>query len=177
MLKTNIHKITTSALFLCLGLVLPLLTVQVKEIGDTLLPMHIPVLLCSVVCGWQYGLCVGFVLPFLRSFIFGMPPLYPNAVWMALELAAYGFTFGFIYSKFKVKKTQHIYISLLSAMLFGRVIWGIAKAILLGLKGKPFGISAFIAGGFLDALPGIILQIIIIPIIIIFLNKSKIAKK
>lgn len=176
MLKTKARKITVSALMLSIGLVLPLLTGQIKEIGDTLLPMHIPVLLCSVICGWQYGMTVGLMLPFLRSFIFGMPPLFPNAVWMALELAAYGFAFGFIYYKFKARKTQHIYISLLSAMLFGRVIWGIAKAILLGLKGKPFGISAFIAGGFLDALPGIILQIILIPIIIIILNKSKINK-
>ncbi|MBQ7045819.1 MAG: ECF transporter S component [Clostridia bacterium] len=175
--KKSVHKITTSALLLCLGLVLPLLTAQVKEIGDTLLPMHFPVLLCSCICGWQYGLSVGFILPFLRSFIFGMPPIYPNAVWMAFELAAYGFAFGFIYSKFKVQKTHHIYISLISAMLFGRVVWGIAKAILLGLKDKPFGISAFIAGGFLDALPGIVLQIIIIPVIILFLSKSKIVNK
>ena len=177
MKKNKLHNVVLAAMFLCIGMLLPLLTSQIKEIGDTLLPMHIPILLCSVVCGWQYGLCVGFMLPFVRSFIFGMPPIYPNAVWMSLELAAYGFAFGFIYNKFKKQKTHHIYISLISAMVFGRIVWGIAKALLLGLKGSSFGISAFIMGGFLDALPGIALQIILVPLIIIFLNKSKITNK
>ena len=92
-------------MFLAIGMVLPTLTMQIKEIGDTLLPMHLPVLLCGLICGPWYGLVIGFMLPFLRSVIFGMPPIYPNAVWMALELAAYGAVIGLVYLCFKKKKT------------------------------------------------------------------------
>jgi uncharacterized membrane protein len=87
-------------MFLALGIVLPFLTGQIKEIGDTLLPMHIPVMLCGLICGGKYGFAVGLVLPFLRSATVGMPPIYPNAVWMSAELATYGFMIGFLYFSF-----------------------------------------------------------------------------
>lgn len=161
MKKEELKKLIYAALFLALGIVLPFATAQIKEIGDSLLPMHLPVLICGFICSWKYGLAVGLVLPFIRSALFGMPPLYPQAVWMALELATYGLVAGLLY-----KKTGLKYLSLIAAMLFGRVVWGIAKAILLGVADKPFGISAFITGGFVDALPGIILQLILIPVIV-----------
>ncbi len=173
MKKTNIKRIVLSAMFLSIGFVLPMLTGQLKEIGDSILPMHIPVMLCGVICGGNYGLIVGLLLPFLRSAFFGMPPIFPNAVWMALELATYGFVIGFIYSRFKSKNIASIYISLITAMLTGRIVWGISKAILLGVQGKGFGFSMFIAGGFIDAVPGIILQLILIPVIIEVLNKKR----
>ncbi|MBQ4543558.1 MAG: ECF transporter S component [Clostridia bacterium] len=153
-------RLILSAVFLSLGIVLPFLTGQIKEIGDTLLPMHIPVMLCGLICGWKYGLAVGFLTPVLRGVIVGMPPLYPNAVWMAFELATYGFTIGFLYNRF-----HKIYISLIISMLSGRIVWGVVKAILLGVADKPFTIEAFIAGGITDAIPGIILQLVLIPII------------
>lgn len=160
-----------SAVLLAVGMVLPMLTMQVKEIGDSLLPMHIPVLLCGILCGWQYGGFIGLVLPFFRSVTFGMPPIYPNAVWMALELAAYGVAIGLVYSAFKKKNILSIYVSLVSAMLLGRVVWGIAKAVLLGVGGKPFTFTMFWVGGFADALPGIILQLVLIPLLVTVLNK------
>lgn len=98
-MKHKIQKLVFAALCLSLGMTLPLLTSQMKEIGDTLLPMHLPVMLCGLMCGYQYGFVVGCCLPFFRSLVFGMPPIYPNAVWMALELATYGLTIGFIYNK------------------------------------------------------------------------------
>lgn len=165
MKNKNIRKIIISAMFLSIGLVLPLITGQIKEIGDSLLPMHLPVLLCGLICGGGYGFTVGITLPFLRSAIFGMPPVYPNAVWMAAELAAYGLITGLIYSKFKKKNLTAIYVSLVTAMLSGRAVWGLAKALLLGLGGKSFTFAMFFAGGFADALPGIIIQLILIPII------------
>lgn len=164
-------KLVLSALFLSIGFVLPLLTSQIKEIGDTLLPMHIPVMLCGVICGAYYGFSVGLILPFLRSIIFSMPPMYPNALWMALELATYGLVIGVLYTHLKSGGLKRIYISLLSAMLAGRIVWGIAKVILLGLNGKAFTFAAFITGGFIDALPGIILQLILIPLILKVINK------
>lgn len=171
-MKNNaLRKMILSAVLLAVGMVLPMLTMQVKEIGDSLLPMHIPVLLCGILCGWQYGGFIGLVLPFFRSVTFGMPPIYPNAVWMALELAAYGVAIGLVYSAFKKKNILSIYVSLVSAMLLGRVVWGVAKAVLLGVGGKPFTFTAFWVGGFVDAVPGIILQLVLIPLLVTVLNK------
>lgn len=172
-MKTNVKKIVYSALFLSIGFVLPLFTAQIKEIGDTLLPMHIPVMLCGLICGKWYGLMVGALLPVLRSGFFSMPPIYPNAVYMALELMTYGFVIGLIYSKFENKTTKSVYLSLIPAMLIGRVVWGISKAVLLGIGGKPFTFLAFITGGFADALLGIALQLVLIPLIMKILTLKK----
>lgn len=171
MKKTNLQKLILSAVFLAIGIVLPFLTGQIKEIGDTLLPMHLPVMLCGLICSYKHGFAVGLVLPFLRSLMFSRPPMYPNAVWMALELATYGLVIGLAY-----KYTSKKYLSLIIAMLAGRVVWGIAKAVLLGMRGKAFGILAFITGGFTDAIPGIILQLIIVPLILRAFEKNLNAK-
>ena len=116
MRNNSVKKMILSAVFLALGMVLPLLTGQIKEIGDSLLPMHLPVMLCGLLCGWQYGGFIGLVLPFLRSVTFGMPPIYPQAVWMALELCAYGTVIGLMYLLLKRKNILSIYISLITAM-------------------------------------------------------------
>lgn len=165
MRKIQIKRLVLAAMFLCIGFVLPLLTGQIKEIGDSLLPMHLPVLLCGVLCGGSYGLVVGITLPFLRSVFFGMPPIYPNAIWMALELATYGLVIGILYARASKKSLKRLYLSLISAMLAGRVVWGVSKALLLGLGGKAFTVAMFVTGGFVDALPGIILQLILVPLI------------
>ena len=88
--SSHVRRLTYAALFLALALVLPFLTGQIPRIGSMLCPMHFPALLCGFVCGWPYGLAVGLIAPVLRSALFGMPPMYPTAVAMALELAAYG---------------------------------------------------------------------------------------
>ena len=95
----SIKKMILAAMFLAIGLVFPFFTAQVKEIGDSLLPVHFPVMLCGLVCGPWYGLGVGLILPLFRSVLFSMPPIYPNAVWMAMELATYGGVIGFCYHK------------------------------------------------------------------------------
>ena len=166
--KFNIKKLIFASMFLCIGFVLPLFTSGIKEIGDSLLPMHIPVMLCGLVCGSKYGLLAGAVLPILRSLAFSMPPIYPNAVWMAVELATYGFVIGLLYRK----NIKSVYISLITAMIAGRITWGITKAILLNVSGKSFTIPMFIIGGFIDAIPGIILQFILIPSIMAILIKK-----
>lgn len=169
--KQAITNIALSAMFLSIGFVLPIFTSQIKEIGDTLLPMHIPVMLCGLICGWKYGFIVGLILPFIRSVVFSMPPIYPNAVWMATELAVYGLVIGLLYFIINRKNTIGVYISLVSAMLIGRLAWGIAKTILLGVSGKAFTFSMFMIGGFVDAVPGIIIQLVLIPLIMAVLNK------
>ncbi len=162
----NIKKLALSGLFLALGVILPYFTGQIKEIGDSFLPMHLPVMIAGFLLGGKYGLLVGLILPFLKSIISGMPPIYPNAVWMSAELLTYGFMSGFLYHNFFKKKLWWLYSSLVLSMLSGRVVWGITKAILLGISHKPFGFEAFIIGGFIDAFPGIIMQIILIPPIV-----------
>lgn len=169
-------NLVLSAMFIGIGLVLPFLTGQIREIGNMLLPMHIPVFLCGIICGWQYGLTVGFILPLLRSVLFSMPSMYPNAVGMAFELAAYGFTVGFLYAHARPQGLKALYVSILISMLAGRVVWGVAQVILLGLGGKAFTFTAFIAGGFTQAVPGIILQLILIPAIMAALHKAKLVE-
>jgi len=170
-INTKIKALVLAAMFLAIGMVLPLITMQIKEIGDTLLPMHFPVLLCGFLCGWHYGATVGLILPFLRPAIFGMPPIFPNAIWMATELMTYGLVAGIMYSIFKSKNMKNIYISLITAQISGRIVWGITKALLLFYQAKPFGLMMFLTGGFLDAIPGIIIQLILIPVILNIANK------
>lgn len=171
----HVRRLVVSALFLAIGIVLPFLTGQIKEIGDTLLPMHLPVMLCGLICGWKYGAAVGAMLPFVRSALFGMPPIYPNAVWMAAELMAYGAIIGLVYAALGKQRLRDVYIALVSAMLGGRVVWGLVKALLLGVADKPFPLSAFLLGGFVDAAIGIVLQLLIIPPIMALIQSKRLS--
>ncbi len=165
------RKMVLSAFFMALGIVLPFLTGQIQQIGNMLLPMHIPVLLCGFICGWQYGLAVGFVTPLLRSVLFGMPPLMPTAAAMAVELAVYGLVTGLLYGKLP-KKTPYLYVSLLGAMIAGRIAWGIVAIPLFGIAGKGFSAQIFLSGAFLNAIPGIVLQIVLIPVVMMALTRA-----
>ena len=166
-------KIVLSAIFIALAYVLPFLTGNIPQIGSKLCPMHIPVILCGFICGWKYGLIVGVVSPLLRSLTLSMPPLFPTALAMSLELATYGFIAGLLHQLLPKTKVS-IYISLIVAMIVGRLVWGTAMFAFLG--NTQFGISAFWAGAVVNAIPGIIIQIVLIPLIIMFyetkLNKN-----
>ena len=170
--KTYVKNITLSAMFLAIGLVLPFFTGQIRTIGNMLLPMHLPVFLCGLICGWQYGAAVGLVLPVLRSFLFFMPPL-PLAVVMAFELATYGGVAGFLYNHSKWKCVLALYRSMIVAMLAGRVVWAIGRTVLAGFNPKfGFGLGVFLTSGFVEALPGIILQLTLIPVIMVALDRT-----
>ncbi len=169
-------NLVLSAGFLALGLILPFFTAQIREIGNMLLPMHIPVLICGFVCGWQYGLAVGFITPLLRSMVFGMPPMLPTATAMAFELASYGAVSGLLYRALP-KKNVSVYISLIGAMIAGRLIWGLINVPIYGIAGKAYSWQIFMGGAFLNAIPGIILQLVMIPIIIIALQRAGIMEK
>ena len=161
----QVRRITYSALCLALAMVLPFLTGQIPQIGSALCPMHIPVLLCGFLCGWPWGLAIGFIAPLLRSVSFGMPVMIPGAVAMAFELATYGAVSGFLYRKFP-KTIPGIYAALLIAMISGRVVWGIARLILAGLQGNGFTFAMFLSGAITTAIPGIIVHLILIPVIV-----------
>lgn len=163
-------KLTLSAVFLALGLILPFFTGQIQEIGNKLLPMHIPVLLCGFICGWKHGLLVGFITPLLRSLLYSMPAP-TNAIGMAFELATYGAVVGILYSKLAKSKLR-IYICLLVAMIVGRIVWGAVSIVIYGISQSAFTWQMFLGGALLNAIPGIILQIVLIPIIILALEKA-----
>jgi thiamine transporter ThiT len=167
----NTRKLILSALFLALGYVLPFFTGQIPAVGKMLLPMHIPVLLCGFVCGWQYGLMVGFIVPLFRSVLAGMPVMMPTAVGMAFELATYGVLCGLLYRKLP-KKPVNTYVTLISAMIGGRIVWGIVSILLYGMQGNAFSWQLFMGGALLNAIPGIVVQLVLIPIIVMILEKT-----
>lgn len=175
----NVRNLVLAAMFLALGLVMPFLTMQIPEIGSMMCPMHIPVLICGFVCGWPYGLLVGFITPILRSAIFGMPYMMPTAVCMAFELATYGAMAGLLYKLLKkIVKSNVIgtYVSLIGAMLVGRVVWGLVSYAVYTIMGNLFTWQIFVGGAFLTAIPGIIVQLVVIPPIVIILRKMNYIK-
>ena len=174
--REKTYKLVLSALFLALCLVLPILTGGIPAIGNMLLPMHIPVLLCGLICGWQYGVVVGFEAPLLRSVLFGMPPMYPVAIAMAFELAAYGLIIGLVYAAVHKRGVAALYISLLTAMVGGRLVWGLAEVVLLGMAGNAFTLQAFLSGALLSAVPGILLQLVLIPAVMVALDRTGVVR-
>ncbi len=170
--NNNLLNLVLSAMFLSLGIVLPFLTGQIKEIGNMLLPMHIPVMLCGLVCGPQYGLLIGAIAPIMRSSLFGMPVMFPSAISMAFELATYGFVIGYLFKHAKWKCIKSLYRCLLISMICGRAVWGIAQCFILGVGDNGFTFSMFLSGAILKAIPGIILQLVLIPAVMLVLGKT-----
>lgn len=175
-MKKKTQKFTLSAMLIAIGMVLPFLTGQIPQIGNMLCPMHIPVFLCGLICGWPYGMAVGFVLPVLRSVIFGMPMLYPSAISMAFELATYGLVSGFLYNRSRWQCIIALYRSLILAMISGRIVWGVVQMILLGIGGNIFTWQMFMAGAVFNAAAGIILQLVLIPALMLALHRTGLVK-
>ena len=136
-----------------------------------MLPMHIPVLLCGLICGWQYGGVVGFFLPLLRYALFAMPPM-PVGLAMTVELAAYGVVAGALYQRSKWKCLFALYRALILAMIAGRLVWAAARVVMVGLVDVPFSWEIFLSGALLTAIPGIILQLLLIPAVMLALGRA-----
>ena len=149
-------KLTLAALFLALGLVLPFITGQIPNIGSMLLPMHFPVILAGIIIDEKIAPIIGFILPLLRYALFGMPPIFPTGIAMAFELMTYALVIALMY-----KHTKNVILSLITSMIMGRIIWGIVMFIITKIS-----FTAFISAAFISAIPGIILQLILIPIIL-----------
>ena len=167
----QVRRLTYAAIYLAIAMVLPFVTGQIPEIGSMLCPMHIPALLCGFMCGWPWGLAVGFIAPLLRSVVFGMPTMFPGAVAMAFELAVYGGMAGFLCQKLP-RKNSVTYAVLLISMISGRIVWGIVRFVLSGLSGTTFSWAMFLAGAVTNAIPGIVLQLILIPILVIAMERA-----
>ncbi len=170
--KKTTWNLSMAAVFLALGIVLPFFTGQIPQIGNMLLPMHLPVLLCGLICGWQYGGTVGFILPLLRYALFGMPYIFPTGISMAFELAAYGMISGAVYFHTRRQSVGTVYRALLIAMLGGRVVWAVVRMLLMGMAGVDFGLQIFVMEAFVNAVPGIVLQLVLIPILMAALDRT-----
>lgn len=169
--SNRILKLVLAAICLALCMVLPFLTGQIPEIGSMLSPMHIPVLLCGFLTGPFWAAVIGLIAPILRFALFGMPPIFPTGAAMCFELAVYGAVCGLLYRRLP-KKTVNIYVSLVAAMLLGRIAWGIVRVLFSGVTGSAFTWAAFMAGAFTSAIPGIILHIALIPVIVMALQRA-----
>jgi thiamine transporter ThiT len=175
--QNRLKNLTAAAICLALCILLPYLTGNNQQLGNILSLMHIPVLLCGFICGPYYAGVVGLIAPLLRSVLLAAPPLFIASA-MSPELAVYGLAAGFLYRKL-AKTNDNIYISLIAAMIAGRVTYGIAGWLLYSVTGLfrvPFawGWTFFINAALLTAAPGIILHIVLIPVIVIALKRSKI---
>lgn len=167
---SRIKCLTITALCVALCVVLPMAFHMIPNAGSVMLPMHIPVLLCGYLCGPWWALLVGISAPLLRHLLFGMPPLL-TAIAMSAELAGYGAVCGILYRKFP-KNLAGIYLSLIVSMIAGRILWGIAMVFITGIGSSGFSWSLFVAGALTNAIPGIILQLILIPILVSTLWKA-----
>lgn len=157
----------------CIGLsvVLPMAFHSIPNAGNVFCPMHIPVLLCGLICGGSFGLLCGLAGPLLSSLITGMPPLayLPS---MLVELAAYGLVCGLMFSLVRTKKlSADLYISLVVALLAGRIVAGLAKALVFA-AGK-YSIAAWTTSYFVKTWPGLVLHLVLVPAIVAALMKAK----
>lgn len=170
--KLSLRALTYSAVCLALCIVLPFFTGQIPQVGNMLCPMHLPVLLAGFLCGPVWAGGVGLLAPLLRHALFGMPA-FPTAFAMSAELLSYGVLSGIFY-RILPKKKSSIYLSLLLAMLLGRFVWGGAMIAILSAGGGAFTWAAFVSGAFTTALPGIVMQLVLIPLLVMALENAKI---
>mgnify|MGYP001098057148 FL=1 len=167
---SNVKKSIITAVCIALCYVIPLMFHGIQNAGSIFCPMHIPVFICGLICGWQYGLLCGIAGPALSSALSGMPPvaILPS---MMVELAVYGTVAGLMMKLVRTKSTYaDLYISLIVAIVCGRVLAGLAKALIFA-RGS-YSMSAWIAGSIVTSWPGTVIQLVFIPTIVFALMKS-----
>ena len=167
---SNVKKSIITAVCIALCYVIPLMFHGIQNAGNIFCPMHIPVFICGLICGWQYGLLCGIAGPALSSALSGMPPVavLPS---MMVELAAYGTAAGLMMKLVRTKSTYaDLYISLIVSIVCGRVLAGLAKALIFA-RGS-YSMSAWIAGSVVTSWPGTVIQLVFIPTIVFALMKS-----
>ncbi len=170
MKNQSMVKLVTTAVCIALCVVLPLAFHLIPDGGTLFSPMHLPVLLCGLVCGWQYGLACGIIGPLLSSLITQMPGMAYLPV-MMVELALYGLITGLMMKFVHTGKLiADLYISLLTAMLAGRIITGIARGLIFAPG--AFTVKAWATGYFVSSFPGIVVQLILLPVIYLGLQRA-----
>ena len=166
----SIKKMVFTASLIAIGIVLPIALHSIPNAGSVLLPMHIPVLLCGIICGFPYGLACGVLTPLLSSLLTGMPPaaILPS---MLCELAVYGAVSSLFMRFVRIKNTHvKVLISLIGAMLAGRVVYGILNALVF--RAGNYSMQIWMTSAFVTALPGVVIQIILIPVLVFAFQKA-----
>ena len=167
-------KIVICAACIALCVVLPMAFHSIPNAGQVILPMHIPVLLCGLICPWPYGFTCGLLGPLLSSVITGMPPaaMLPS---MMVECAVYGAVSGIMMRFVRTKKGWlDLYISMITAMAVGRVVAGLAKAWIFTPGTAPF---AWVTTSLVSGIPGIVIQLVLLPLLITALTQAKLLNK
>ncbi|MEA5058690.1 MAG: ECF transporter S component [Clostridia bacterium] len=168
--STPTRRLSTAALCLAMAVLLPQFFHAIPNFGSIFLPMHLPVLLCGFICGWKYGLLCGMFAPVLSFLLAGMPGamILPG---MVCELAVYGLVTGLLFPRMHTQSwIADIYFSLLPAMLLGRVFLGLTNGLVF-LAGQ-YTFQVFLAGAFVTALPGILVQLVLTPALLFALKKA-----
>ncbi len=167
--STHLRRLIYGAALLAMAQLLPFVTGQIPEIGKMLCPMHLPVILCGILCGIPYGAAVGLVAPLLRSLLFGVPVM-NTALGMAAELLVLGVLAG-LFVRILPKKLPCLYLSLVCAIAGGRLALAAAKFVINGIAGTSFSFFAYLAANVTNALPGIVLQLVAIPPLVLLLRR------
>lgn len=166
--NSNLHQLVRAAVLIAIGLILPQAFHSIQNAGAIFLPMHIPVLIGGFILNPYYALCVGVVTPILSSVFTGMPPI-PSLYVMILELASYGLFISLLHNKVKIG----LYPSLIGGMLAGRAINIIGNYLILHiLMSRPFNILTVATGIFVQGIPGIVIQVILIPMIVYGIERN-----
>lgn len=174
-LRRHIHRLTSASLCLALGVLLPQLFHAIPNAGSIFLPIHMPVLICGFLSGWPFGLACGLLAPILSSLLTGMPPA-PVLPGMVCELAAYGAATGFLFPKVRRNRPLlDVYLALLPAMLLGRLVSGLLNGLLF--RAGEYTFQMFLTASFVTALPGIILQLICIPALLLALQRANLLQR
>lgn len=166
----NVKNMIFTALCIAIGIVLPMVFHGVPNAGSIFLPMHLPVLLCGLLCGPFSGLLCGGLVPVLSSLLTGMPPAFilPS---MICELAVYGLLAGFFSKKIHIhSEVVSVYIQLVLAMIGGRLVYGILNALIF--SAGAYSLEIFITSAFITALPGILIQLVMLPSLSMILKKA-----
>jgi len=166
----SVKRMTLTAVCVALCVVLPIAFHSIPNAGSVFLPMHIPVLICGLICGWPYGLLCGLLGPLVSSVLTGMPPAAVLPA-MMVECGTYGMVSGLVLKAVRTKSTYaDLYIALVIAMLAGRVVSGIAKALIFS---PGMALSAWVTASFVTAIPGIVIQLVFLPTVVFTLMKAK----
>ena len=170
---SRVKQLCISALMVALCVILPLVFHAIG-LGGAFSPMHLPVLLCGLLCGPWYGLACGVLGPVISNLITGMPAA-AKLVSMIPELAVYGFGCGLLMQLIHTKKTLlDIFLSMIPAILLGRIIGGAVKAAVLISEAKGYSVAAWATAYFAETIPGTILQLVLLPVLYFALMKAKV---
>ena len=183
MKNNSIKRMVIAGLLLAVGLILPFITGNIQAIAKIISPLHIPVLICGLCCGWKWGLGLGIILPLLRGLLFGIPVFPTSAVPMAFELGAYGLFTGLFYALLLKKGGKDhlikLLVSLIAAMVLGRFVGGAAKALFISLgvigSSSPYTFAAFFSSYFASTALGALIHIVLVPAVVLALERAKLS--